>query len=104
MTTSVDDQDARIWRDPQFQAAMRRRARISWGLAALMCVLYFGFILLVAFAPDTLARSLIGGAMTIGIVAGLFVILSAFVLTLIYVAQANGPFDRAMQHIREHHQ
>ncbi len=97
------EQAARIWSDPKFQAAMRRRQRVGWGLALLMCVVYFGFILFVAFAPETLGRSVDGGTMTIGIIVGLLVILSAFVLTAIYVVQANGSFDRSMQEIRENH-
>jgi uncharacterized membrane protein (DUF485 family) len=57
-------------------------------------VIYYGFILMVAYAPKFLGTPLSeGSVMTIGIPIGLFVIVSAFVLTGIYVRRANGEFD-----------
>jgi len=94
VTTSNGDQTARILADPAFHAAVRQRARFGWGMAILMCVIYFGFILLVAFAPGTLAEPIGGGTLTLGLVVGLVVILSALVLTAIYVVRANSAFDR----------
>jgi uncharacterized membrane protein (DUF485 family) len=58
-----------------------------------MLAIYFGYILLIAFAPGVLATPIGGGVTTIGIPIGLFVILSAFVLTGIYVKRANSEFD-----------
>ncbi len=50
-----------------------------------MIVIYFGFILLIAFDPKFLGTPIGSGVMTIGIPVGLFVIVAAFVLTGIYV-------------------
>ncbi|NIB50020.1 DUF485 domain-containing protein, partial [Salmonella enterica subsp. enterica] len=55
--------------------------------------IYYGFILTVAFAPKLLAIK-IDDVITIGMPVGLGVILSAIVLTGIYVWRANGEFDR----------
>jgi len=61
-----------------------------------MCPLYvkrfhkgYGFILLVAFGKGFLATKIGGGVTTIGMIIGLAVILSAFVLTGIYTQRAN---------------
>jgi uncharacterized membrane protein (DUF485 family) len=58
-----------------------------------MLVIYFGFVLLVAFAKPLLARKIGSGVTSLGIVLGLAVIVCAFVLTGIYVQRANAQFD-----------
>ena len=59
-----------------------------------MLVIYLGFILLVAFGRGFLGMPIAeGSVMTLGIPIGLFVIVSAFVLTGIYVWKANTTFD-----------
>ena len=74
-----------IQRDPDYQELVRRRSSLGWTLSLIMLVIYFGFILLVAYAPKFLGTPLGTGVMTVGIPIGLAVIVSAFVLTGIYV-------------------
>ena len=66
-----------------------------------MLVIYFGFILLVAFAPKFLGTPLGAGVTTVGIPIGLVVIVSAFVLTGIYVRRANADYDALTRQIVE---
>lgn len=85
----------RISRSPKFQELVAKRSRLARTLSIVMLVIYFGFILLVAYAPGFLGTPLSSaGVTTIGVPIGLFVIISAFVLTGIYVARANSEFDR----------
>ena len=84
---------AKIRQNPKFAELVRQRNALARALTITMLVIYFGFILLVAFAPGLLAIK-IGTVTTIGIPLGLLVIVSAFVLTGIYVAKANTSFDR----------
>jgi len=91
----------RVKRDPEFLALERRRSRLAWGLSAAMAAIYFGFILLVAFAPALLATPIGSGTTTIGIPLGVGVILAAFVLTGLYVRRANAEFDVTTQRIIE---
>jgi uncharacterized membrane protein (DUF485 family) len=66
-----------------------------------MLVIYFGFILVIAFAPKLLGTPLFSGSVTtIGIPIGIGVILSAFILTGIYVKRANGEFDELTGRIK----
>ena len=59
-----------------------------------MLVIYLGFILLVAFGRGFLGTPIAErSVMTLGIPIGLFVIVSAFVLTGIYVRKANTTFN-----------
>ncbi len=83
----------KIKRDPEFHELVRKRTSFAWSLSAVMALIYFGFILLVAFAPKFLGTPLGAGIMTIGIPLGLFVIASAFILTGLYVRRANSEFD-----------
>ena len=84
---------ARIRQNPKFAELVQQRNALARALTVAMLVIYFGFILLVAFAPGFLAIK-IGIVTTIGIPLGILVIVSAFVLTGIYVAKANTSFDR----------
>lgn len=91
----------KVKRDPEFYALVRRRSRLAWSLAAATLVIYFGFILLVAFAPGFLATPLDSGSMTVGIVIGVGTIVGAVVLTGIYVRRANSTFDSEFDKIIE---
>jgi uncharacterized membrane protein (DUF485 family) len=91
----------RVRSDPQFHELVRRRSRLAWLLTALMIVIYFGFVLTIAYNKEFLAQSLSGGVTTVGIPVGIGVILSAFVLTGIYVARANTAFDDLTKQIIE---
>ena len=80
---------------------MRKRTRFAWILSATMLVIYFGFVAIIAFAPKVLALPIGNGVTTVGIPVGLFVIISAFVLTGIYVRRANIEFDPITRKIIE---
>jgi uncharacterized membrane protein (DUF485 family) len=83
----------RILNNPKFQELVRTRSAFAWTLSAIMLAIYLGFIFLVAFAKPLLAMKIGGGVTSLGIVLGLVVIASAFLLTGIYVQRANGRFD-----------
>lgn len=91
----------RIKADPDFQALVSKRKTFAYVLTFLMLVIYFGFVSLVAFNKQLLAKSLMGGVTTVGMPLGVLVILSAFVLTGIYVWRANGEFDDITKKIVE---
>jgi len=73
-----------------------RRWRIALILTAAMLAVYFGFILLIAFAKPVMAVRLHGG-LTSGILLGVLVIVAAWVLTWIYVRWANVHYDVALR-------
>ncbi len=91
----------RIMRDPHFRELVRRRSEFAWVLSAIMLAVYLGFILLVAFAHNLMAIKIGGGETSVGILIGLAVILLAFVLTGIYVSQANSRFDDLTRDLKE---
>jgi uncharacterized membrane protein (DUF485 family) len=97
----VDIDFSRVQQEPLFRELVERRTRFAWVLSATMLVIYFGFILLIAFAPSLLGTPIDGGVTTVGIPVGLFVIVSAFMLTGIYVYRANSEFDPMTREIKE---
>ena len=89
-----------IRRDPNFQTLVTRRTRLASALTAAVLIIYFGYIAVVAFAPQWLGVS-VGGGMTLGIPLGLLVIVAAFVLTALYVHRANTEYDALTRQILE---
>jgi len=73
--------------------------RIATRLTAAMMVIYFGFILLVAFAKPFLAKTLVPG-LSWGILLGALVIVAAWALIWFYVRWANSHYDASVAALR----
>lgn len=84
----------KIASDPNYQALVSRRSRFGWQLAIAMLIVYYGFILLVAFGKEFLATRIGQGVMTVGIPVGFGVIVFTVAITAFYVNRANREFDR----------
>jgi uncharacterized membrane protein (DUF485 family) len=97
----MQDRTTRIIENPKFQELVAKRNAFAVTLSVLMLSIYFGFILLVAFAKPFLGTPIGAGVTTWGLPIGVSVILSAFVLTGIYVQRANGEFDEMNRQILE---
>jgi uncharacterized membrane protein (DUF485 family) len=75
------------------------RWRIAVALTIAMMVVYFGFILLIAFNKP-LAGGLVAPGLSLGILLGAFVIVVAWGLTFVYVRWANTHYDAALERLR----
>jgi uncharacterized membrane protein (DUF485 family) len=75
------------------------RWRVAIVLTVAMMVVYFGFILLVAFDKPLLGRVVIPG-LSLGMLLGALVILTAWLLMWIYVRWANAHYDTAIAGMR----
>ena len=76
----------------------RARRRVSVLLTVAMIVLYFGFIGLIAFNKQLLARKLTEG-LSLGILLGALVIVISWLLTWFYVRWANANYDTVLRDI-----
>ena len=83
----------RIASNPKYQELKAKRTGFGWALTLAMMVVYYGFILLVAFNKEFLAQKLGAGVMTVGIPIGFGVIVFTIVITAIYVKRANSEYD-----------
>jgi uncharacterized membrane protein (DUF485 family) len=88
-----NDMARRIAAHPQYQELKSRRMRFGWWLTLAMMVVYYGFILLVAFNKPFLSQRIGEGVMTVGIPIGFGVIVFTIVITAYYVQRANREFD-----------
>ncbi|MGH7562625.1 MAG: DUF485 domain-containing protein [Gemmatimonadales bacterium] len=84
----------------RLHALARARARVAGALTAAMVAIYFGFILLIAWAKPLLGRPVTRG-LSLGILLGALVIVASWLLTLIYVRWANRHYDPALRAWRE---
>ena len=82
--------------DEELSALAARRWRIALTLTAVMVVLYFGFILLIAYGKPVLA-ALVAPGLTVGILLGALVIVVSWLLTYGYVRWANTHYDSALR-------
>lgn len=97
----AEDITARISRLPAYQELKTKRASFGWMLTVLMMIVYYGFILLVAFNKELLATRLGSGVMTWGMPIGLGVILFTILITAIYVRRANSEFDALTEKVQK---
>ena len=84
----------------QLRALDSARWRIAIALTVAMMVLYFGFILLVAYAKPLLARIVVPG-LSLGILLGALVIIAAWVLIWVYVRWANTHYDAGIKALKD---
>ena len=84
---------------PTIEAVTAARWRIALSLTVAMMVVYFGFILLVAFDKPLMGRLLVPG-LSLGVLLGALVIVAAWVLTWIYIHWANTHYDSQLKRLR----
>jgi uncharacterized membrane protein (DUF485 family) len=84
----------------EFRHLVARRWRVSLVLSALLFVLYYGYIILIALDRAFLSTR-IGVATTVGIPIGAAVIVGSWVLTAVYVSWANRRYDPEVARLRE---
>ena len=84
----------KIKNNPDYQELVSKRSGFAIKLSIAMLVVYFTFILTIAFNPSALGTPISADSVTtIGIPIGIVVIIFAFILTGIYTKRANGEFD-----------
>jgi uncharacterized membrane protein (DUF485 family) len=81
------------------EAVSAARWRIAVSLTIAMMVVYFGFILLVAFNKPLLGTTVAPG-LSLGMLLGALVIVVAWVLTWIYIRWANAHYDASVDGLR----
>lgn len=99
MPDPKSDQAQALLQQPRFRSLIARQRQVSLLMTATMLLLYFGFILLIAFRKDLLAQP-VAGHLTLGLPLGLGLILATVLLTGIYVRWANRAYDPAVEALR----
>ncbi|WP_410012557.1 DUF485 domain-containing protein [Sodalis sp. C49] len=90
----------RIASNPHFKELVAKRQHFAVLLSLIMLMIYYGFIMLIAFAPGWLGTPIHEGtSITRGIPIGVGIIILSFILTAVYVIRANGEFERLTQQL-----
>ena len=90
----------KISANPDYQRLKNTRSRFGWTLTLAMLVVYYGYILLIAFDKELLATRIGNGVTTWGIPIGFGVIIFTIVITAVYVRRANCEFDYLTEKVR----
>lgn len=85
--------------DAALEAVARKRLRMALSLTGAMLVVYFGFILLIAFGKDFMSNRIADG-LSVGMALGVLVILSTWALTWVYVSWANRVYEPEVERLR----
>jgi uncharacterized membrane protein (DUF485 family) len=96
-----NDLATKIAANPKYQKLVRTRSSFGWILTAIMMVVYYGYIALIAFNKEVLSARLGEGVMTVGIPVGFGVIVFTILITGFYVRRANSEFDQLTREIVE---
>lgn len=91
----------KIKNNPSYKELIQKRSSFAWTLTIVMLVMYYTFILVIAFNKELLGASLSGGVTTVGIPVGIFIIVISFILTGVYTVRANGEFDDLTSKIKD---
>lgn len=91
----------KIKKSPAYKELTEKRSSFAWKLSIIMLVIYYAFIMTIAFSPSTLGTPIGEGVTTIGIPIGIVIIIVAFSLTGIYTKRANQEFDPLIQQIKD---
>ena len=101
MSDMNDPVVARIEANPKYHELKRKRSGFGWLLTVLMLLVYYGYIGVIAFDKELLARPLGAGVTTWGIPIGLGGIVFTVLITGLYVRRANNEYDRLTAEILE---
>jgi len=91
----------KIKNNPKYQLLVEKRSSFAWTLSIIMLVVYYTFIMIIAFKPSIFAIKIGSGVITLGIPVGIAIIIISFILAGIYVYRANGEFDKLTQEIKD---
>jgi len=91
---------SKIQSNPKYHRLIKERDALAWTLTVLVLIIYFGFILAVAFAPGFLTQPISAtSVIPVGMLIGVGVIVASVVLTGVYVYKANSTFDPLIREI-----
>jgi uncharacterized membrane protein (DUF485 family) len=91
----------RIENNPKYQELVSKRNSFGIKLGVFVLVMFYAFILTIAFNKEVLAVKIGDGLTTIAFPIALAILVISFITTLIYVKRANGEFEDLTNEIKE---
>lgn len=91
----------RIENNPKYQELVSKRTSFGIKLGIFVLVMFYTYIMVIAFNKEVLATKIGDGVTTIAFPIALAILIISFITTLIYVKRANGEFEDLTNDIKE---
>jgi uncharacterized membrane protein (DUF485 family) len=91
----------RIKANPSYQELVKKRTGFAVKLGIFVLVMFYAYILTIAFDPTLLATKTGDGVMTVAFPIAAAIIIISFITTLIYVVKANGEFEDLTNKVKD---
>ena len=91
----------RIENNPKYKELVSKRNSFSIKLGVFVLVMFYAFILTIAFNKEVLATKIGDGVTTVAFPIALAILVISFLTTLVYVKRANGEFEDLTNDIKD---
>ncbi len=91
----------RIKNNSKYQELVKKRNSFALKLSIFVLVMFYAYILTIAFNPSILGTLTGEGVMTIAFPVAASIIIVSFITTLIYVRRANGEFEDLTNEVKK---
>lgn len=96
-----DELVERIENNPKYKELVSKRNSFGIKLGIFVLVMFYAYILVIAFNKELLATKIGDGVTTIAFPIALAILIISFLTTLIYVKRANGEFEDLTNDIKD---
>ncbi len=96
-----DELVERIESNPKYQELVSKRTSLGVKLGVFVLVLFYSYILTIAFNKQFLATKIGDSMTTIGFPIALAILVISFITTLVYVRRANTEFEELTNEIKK---
>jgi len=91
----------RIDNNPKYHELVSKRNSLGIKLGIFVLVMFYAYILTIAFNKEILATKIGDGLTTVAFPIALAILVISFITTVIYVRRANGEFEDLTNEIKE---
>ena len=96
-----DELVERIENNPKYVELVSKRNKFGIKLGIFVLVMFYAYILTIAFNKEVLATTIGEGLTTIAFPIALAILIISFITTIIYVRRANGEFEELTNDIKD---
>ena len=96
-----DEMVDRIENNPKYKELVTKRTSLGIKLGIFVLVMFYAYILTIAFNKEILAVKIGDGLTTIAFPIALAILVISFITTIIYVRKANGEFEDLTNDIKD---
>ena len=96
-----DELVERIENNPKYQELVSKKNSFGIKLGIFVLVMFYAYILTIAFNKEVLATKIGDGMTTIAFPIALAILVISFITTLIYIKRANGEFEDLTNEIKD---